>query len=335
MLKAKRHIVFLFLLSGLCGWADNTASQKLTGTPIGTALSVDYNNSSQASTSVNTIADAFDGNLNTFFASWDRSKTWAGLDLGTPHVITRVGWSPRNGSVGPRRVVLGLFEGSDDPDFMTAYPLFIISQEGTIGKMDYADVNVSKGFRYVRYVGPNEARCNIAELEFYGYESEGDNSHFYQLTNLPTVLINTQDNIDPYDKEHDIVSSFTIIYDNGAKVQHETGTSRLRGNASISFPKKPYRIKLDSKKRMFKDSDMKSPAKAKKWTLINNYGDKSLMRNLVSFEVARRMKMPYTPWSKPVDVIVNGEYKGCYQLTDQITIDKDRVNITEMTLDDI
>lgn len=335
MLKAKRHIVFLFLLSGLCGWADNTASQKLTGTPIGTALSVDYNNSSQASTSVNTIADAFDGNLNTFFASWDRSKTWAGLDLGTPHVITRVGWSPRNGSVGPRRVVLGLFEGSDDPDFMTAYPLFIISQEGTIGKMDYADVNVSKGFRYVRYVGPNEARCNIAELEFYGYESEGDNSHFYQLTNLPTVLINTQDNIDPYDKEHDIVSSFTIIYDNGAKVQHETGTSRLRGNASISFPKKPYRIKLDSKKRMFKDSDMKSPAKAKKWTLINNYGDKSLMRNLVSFEVARRMKMPYTPWSKPVDVIVNGEYKGCYQLTDQITIDKDRVNITEMTPDDI
>ena len=75
MLKAKRHIVFLFILSALCGWAENTSSQKLTGTPIGTALSVDYNNSSQASTSVNTIADAFDGNLNTFFASWDRSKT--------------------------------------------------------------------------------------------------------------------------------------------------------------------------------------------------------------------------------------------------------------------
>ena len=335
MPKIKDHIILLFLFLTLSSWAENTASQKLTGTPIGTALSVDYNNSSQASTSVNTIADAFDGNLNTFFASWDRSKTWAGLDLGTPHVITRVGWSPRNGSVGPRRVVLGLFEGSNDPSFMTSYPLFIISQEGTIGKMDYADVNVCKGFRYVRYVGPNEARCNIAEIEFYGYESEGDDSRFYQLTNLPTVLINTQDNIDPYDKEHEIVSSFTIIYDNGTKVQNETGTSRLRGNASMSFPKKPYRIKLDSKKHMFKDSDMKSPAKAKKWTLINNYGDKSLMRNLVSFEVARRMKMPYTPWSKPVDVIVNGEYKGCYQLTDQITIDKDRVNITEMTPDDI
>lgn len=331
----KIYIVFLFLFSTLHTWAENKDMYKLVGTPIGSPFSVDYNNSSQPSTTVNTIAEAFDGNLNTYFASWERSKTWAGLDLGTPHVITRVGWSPRNGSVGPQRVVLGLFEGSNDPNFLTSYPLYIIDKEGTIGKIDYADLNVSRGFRYVRYVGPNEARCNIAELEFYGYESEGDDTHFYQLTNLPTVVINTQDNIDPYDKVHEIVSSFTIIYDNGTKVQEETGTSRLRGNASISFPKKPYRIKLDTKKHMFKDSDMKSPAKARKWTLINNYGDKSLMRNLVSFEVSRRMKMPYTPWSKPVDVIVNGEYKGCYQLTDQITIDKDRVNITEMLPEDI
>ncbi|MBO7069644.1 MAG: CotH kinase family protein [Bacteroidaceae bacterium] len=335
MRETRIYIIIILLSAAAWCSAENTNLQKLTGTPIGSPLSVDYNNSSQASTTVNTIADAFDGNLDTYFASWERSKTWAGLDLGTPHVITRVGWSPRNGSVGPKRVVLGLFEGSNDPDFLTAFPLFIISQEGTIGKMDYADINVSKGFRYVRYVGPNEARCNIAELEFYGYKSEGNDSQYYQLTNLPTVLITTKDNIDPYDKENEIESSFTIIYDNGKKVQEETGTSRLRGNASISFPKKPYRIKLDSKKHMFKDSDMKSPAKAKKWTLINNYGDKTLMRNLVSFEVARRMKMPYTPWSKPVDVIVNGEYKGCYQLTDQITIDKDRVNITEMGPEDI
>ena len=198
-------LLLLFLLSALYCLADND-SYKLAGTPIGSQLSVDYGNSSQPSTTVNTVANAFDGNLNTFFASWERNKTWAGLDLGKPHVITRVGWSPRNDGVGPKRVVLGLFEGSDDPDFLTSYPLFIISQEGTIGQMDYADVNVSRGFRYVRYVGPSEARCNIAELEFYGYESEGKDSIYYQLTNLPTVVINTQDNIDPYDKINDIVS---------------------------------------------------------------------------------------------------------------------------------
>ena len=323
-------LLFLFLPSLTLFGQD----RLLTGTVIGTRESVDYS-TGQASTTVNTAANAFDGNLSTFFASYERSRTWVGLDLGEPHVITRVGWSPREGSYGPKRVLLALFEGANDPNFLDGVPLYLIDEEGVVGSMSYADVNVSRGFRYVRYVGPSDARCNVAEVAFYGHAGEGKDSLFYQLTNLPTVSFHTQDNVEPYDKEHEITSCFTIIYADGTMIQEETGTSRLRGNASMSFPKKPYRIKLDSKKHMFKNSDMKSPAKAKKWTLINNYGDKSLMRNLVSFEVSRRLKMPYTPWSKPVDVIVNGEYKGCYQLTDQISIDKDRVAITEIGPEDI
>ena len=77
-----------------------------------------------------------------------------------------------------------------------------------------------------------------------------------------------------------------------------------------------------------------APAKAKKWTLINNYGDKTLMRNLLAFELSRRMGMPYTPYATAVDVLLNGEYKGCYQLCDQIQIHKNRVSITEMTPQD-
>ena len=54
----------------------------------------------------------------------------------------------------------------------------------------------------------------------------------------------------------------------------------------MSHPKKPYRIKFDASSRIFKDSPLCSPAKAKKWTLINNYSDKTLMRNLVAFDGA-------------------------------------------------
>ena len=84
------------------------ADDKLTGTVIGTKECVDYDNTSQSTTTVNTCANAFDGNLNTFFASWERSYTWAGLDLGSPHVITRVGWSPRNDSQGEDGCVAAL-----------------------------------------------------------------------------------------------------------------------------------------------------------------------------------------------------------------------------------
>lgn len=41
-------------------------SKKLTGTVIGTEKSINYN-TGQSSTTVNTRANAFDGDLNTFF----------------------------------------------------------------------------------------------------------------------------------------------------------------------------------------------------------------------------------------------------------------------------
>ncbi|UPS43576.1 CotH kinase family protein [Prevotella sp. E15-22] len=304
------------------------ADEKLTGAVIGTKETVDYGDFSK-STTVNTCMNAFDGDLNTYFASWERSYTWVGLDLGESHVITRVGWSPRKDGQGDKRILLGVFEGANREDFMDALPIYVITEKGQNGLMSYADVQCSRGFRYVRYVGPSDARCNIAELEFYGYQGVGNDSSLYQLTNLPTVSIHTQDNEIPYDKKHQIVSQLTIISDNGTKLLSESGTIRERGNFSRSFPKKPYRIKFDKKQRV-----LDAPAKAKKWTLINNYGDKTLMRNLLAFELSRRLGMTYTPFGAAVDVILNGEYKGCYQLCDQVNINKNRVNITEMTSQD-
>ena len=325
-MKLKNTAFLAFLLSvSVTAVADDG---KLTGSVIGTLESVDYA-SSQQSTTVNTRAMAFDGNLNTFFASWERSYTWTGLDLGSPHVITKVGWSPRNDGLGEGRVVLGVFEGANREDFMDALPIYIIKEKGTIGQMSYADTDCSRGFRYVRYVGPSDARCNIAELEFYGHEGVGDDSHLSQLTNLPTVSIHTENGVIPYDKENDIPSQIAIISNGGSKLLYQPGGVRERGNASRTFPKKPYRIKFDKKQNV-----LDAPAKAKKWTLINNYGDKTLMRNLLAFELSRRMGMPYTPYGTAVDVLLNGEYKGCYQLCDQVEVNPGRVEITEMTPDD-
>ena len=104
----------------------------------------------------------------------------------------------------------------------------------------------------------------------------------------------------------------------------------IRGNASWDFDKKPYRLKFDKKVQL-----LDAPAKAKKWTLISNHSDKSLMRNILAFEISRRVGAKYTPYCHPVDVVINGEYKGCYQLCDQIEIDENRVDITEMEPEDI
>ena len=297
---------------------DPTPS-KLSGTIIGTAYSVDYS-SGQKSTTVNTRHNVFDGDFETYFASYERSGTWVGLDLGSKHIITKIGYSPR--ITQPHRVELALIEGANKPDFSDALPIYMIRQAAPERKMTYSETSCSRGFRYVRYVSPNDVRCNLAELEFYGYEDEGDDSQLYQLTNLPTVIINTENAQEIVSKENEISSNVYIISENGTKLlsTSETGV-RGRGNASWDqFPKKPYRLKFKSKQ-----SPLGAPASAKKWTLISNYSDKSLMRNILAFEASRRFGQAYTPYCHPVDVIVNGEYRGCYQLCDQVEAAEGRV----------
>ena len=278
-------------------------------------------------TVLNNADKAFDGNPGTYFSATTFNYGWAGLDLGERHVITRVGWMPRDNV--PSRMILGVFEGANSPDFMDALPLHIIrsvSEVGKPGEMNYAEITCSVGFRYVRYVGPATSFSQVAELEFYGHKGMGDHSNLTRITNLPTVSIHTLDGVIPYDKEHEIEAQFTIIGDSSYALLSEPGTIRERGNASRDFPKKPWRIKFEKKQHV-----LDAPAHAKKWTLINNYGDKTLMRNLLAFELSRLLGMPYTPYGRAVDVLLNGEYKGCYQLCDQVQVHKDRVNIEEMT----
>ncbi len=308
----------------IAGVPELWAEEPLTGTVIGTKLCYDYEHG-RSTLTVNTAENLFDGDPNTFFATYERSYTWAGLDLGTPHVITRVGWMPRNDGLGPGRVVLGMFQGANSEDFLDAVPIYLNTETGTISQMDYGDVECSRAFRYVRYVGPSDARCNLAELEFYGYEAEGDDSALYQITNLPTVIVNTVDAEEPYDKEHEISGNIIIISENGSSILDKEGGIRERGNGSRVFPKKPWRIKFSKKQNV-----LDAPAKAKKWTLINNYGDKTLMRNKLAFDIANKIGMEYVPYCTFVDVVLNGEYKGCYQLCDQVEVNEGRLDIEEM-----
>ncbi|GHT76747.1 hypothetical protein AGMMS50262_15820 [Bacteroidia bacterium] len=295
---------------------------------IGTAISVDYDNNSTASTTVNTKENVFDDDLNTYFASYDRSNTWVGLDLQQKYVITKVAYCPR--SSWPQRLTLGVFEGANSPDFGDAVPIYMITEQPAENRMTEQAVNNSRGFRYVRYVGPHDMRCNIAELAFYGYPGEGDDSKLHQLTNLPDVIIHTVDAQNITSKKDYVKGIVSFISEAGAVFYSDSLDIRGRGNASWGFEKKPYRIKLAQKTKL-----LGNPANARNWTLINNWGDKTLMRNLLAFDISERLEMAYTPAGQPVNVFLNGEFKGCYQLCDHIDVRKHRVDITEMETNDI
>lgn len=295
---------------------------KLSGTFIGTAETFNYTNN-VCSSNVNTIQNAFDGNLQTIFATCQRTGGWVGLDLGEKHVITKIAYCPRPSNAS--RMLLGVFEGANNPDFGDAIPIYIINASPAEDVLTFHNVNCSKGFRYVRYIGPNDVRCNLAEIEFYGYKGEGDLSKLTQTTNLPTVIIHTTNAEDVIEKDTYLKGIISVISEEGANFYTDSLEIKGRGNFSWNFPKKPYRIKLYNKASL-----IGLPAVEKSWTLINNYGDKTLMRNLLAFDLSKRMEIPYTPAGKPVDVFLNGEYKGTYQLCDQIEVATGRVAVEKM-----
>ena len=280
---------------------------------------------------------AFDGSALTYYSASSSAFQWVGLDLGEPHVITRILYTPAPGSQGADRMLLSLFEGANSPDFMDAVPLYLISTKPSIGTETTAEINVSRGFRYVRYVGGTGSYGNVAELKFYGHVGEGDDSQFYQITNLPTLSIHVQDNILPMNRGEDFESQSMLIYDGGTLIQEYPILFRVRGNYSASHENKAFRMKYNDGKshHVMRGSKNESPTKAKKWVLINSYRDKTLMRNPVAWMMSRRGERDFTPWFQVVDLVVNGDYRGTYTLADAVSVDAKRINITEMLDTDI
>lgn len=107
-------------------------------------------------------------------------------------------------------------------------------------------------------------------------------------------------------------------------------STRVRGNVSQQMPKKPFAVKLDSKSAVL---DM--PAH-KRWVLLANWKDRTLMRNELAFELAKAFKqtfpndgMAWNPSGQHVELVYNGVYVGNYYLCEQIKIDGNRLDINE------
>ncbi len=313
-------VTLLFLI--LISFVSNThslkaqTSERLEGDIIG----------SEAYAAHQSLEKAFDNNPQTWFKAKSASGGWVGLDLGKPHVITKIEFQSHD----TNQNTLALFEGANSADFIDALPLYMIKRKLNSRDVQSVDVDISKGFRYIRYIGPANQHSRIAELAFYGYESAGDDQQLFQLTNIPTVVIHTKDAEDIVEKEKYLDGEIKIISENGLEFFTEKTEIRGRGNASWSFPKKPYKLKLNKKASL-----LGMPANEKVWTLINNYGDKTLMRNLLAFELSENLELSFSPAGVAVDVILNGEYKGTYQLCDQVEVATNRVETDKIKADDI
>lgn len=168
----------------------------------------------------------------------------------------------------------------------------------------------------------------------YRLHSEGFEDAEYTVrvtrSGLPAVVIDTKGQ--PVDSKETWREDCEIrIYaaDGAELYASDELQIRGRGNVSWVYPKKPYALKLDKK------ASLLGMPKQKRWCLLSNWSDKTLMRNHISFAVAEATDLEWTPRGRYVELFLNGEHLGNYYLCEQIRVDENRVNIEEMEATDI
>jgi len=149
-----------------------------------------------------------------------------------------------------------------------------------------------------------------------------------QGSELPVMYITTESGglREIHKKKENKEKGTMALYDTDGKTVFSGNLKhiKMRGNMSVYFTKKNYIIKLES------GANLLGMGKAKKWILLGNHLDKSLVRNQLNFDMARYAGLPYTPDCRQISLYINNEYMGTYLLTERVEIDDDRVDIRDL-----
>lgn len=108
--------------------------------------------------------------------------------------------------------------------------------------------------------------------------------------------------------------TYKTLLDNEAKI-------KLRGNSTARLKKSPFNIKLSASQSVL------GMPEGKKWCLLANYLDATLMRNKIAYDFAENIGLPYSCQTRYADVWLNGVYNGNYLITVPVDTGSNRVDV--------
>jgi hypothetical protein len=163
----------------------------------------------------------------------------------------------------------------------------------------------------------------------------------FASSNLPIIFIDTHGQEIP--DEPKIPAHMGIIY-NGEGIRNTITDPfnnyngmigiETRGSSAQTFPKKSYTVETqDAQGNNLNVSLLGFPAE-NDWVLYGPYSDKSLIRNILAYQLSHDIGR-YASRTKCCELVINGEYLGVYVLMEKIKRDKNRVNVSEILPTDL
>lgn len=116
-------------------------------------------------------------------------------------------------------------------------------------------------------------------------------------------------------------ASIRVEWDGGS-IEEQTVRIKHRGNLSLRIAwKKSYNVKFDSKVS-FMGMD-----ESKKWCLLANHFDKSMLRPEIGFDYAAALGLEYASQTRICKLYLNGVYRGIYIVVEPIQDGKGQVDL--------
>ena len=140
-------------------------------------------------------------------------------------------------------------------------------------------------------------------------------------TGLRSMYIETPGRVGIYSKDNWTDGCTVRIVDDAGDVYYDNSAVQVkgRGNSTWGYPKKPYTLRLPEK------ADLIGTGEDRRWVLLANWMDRTLLRNDVAFELARRTSLEWTPSGEFIELYLNGTHLGNYWLGEKIKTGKSRL----------
>ncbi len=158
----------------------------------------------------------------------------------------------------------------------------------------------------------------------------------FKSSNLPIVIIDTNEKTIP--NEPKIVAQMKIISNENNERNFLSSTKygydgrigiEQRGHSSRKYPKKQYAFETQNEQGENYNVSILGLPKENDWILHAPYGDKTLLRNVLTYKIFNSMER-YASRTVFCELVLNGEYMGVYVLMEKIKRDKNRVKISKL-----
>ncbi len=311
------------------------------------------------------LGNLLDGNPGTYFHSTWGSDNNATLNVNTYIEITlpesleniRLYYKCRTDATGYNPLVWDIYASNDGYNWTLARTLNYLSDNmptGGVGQ-EYTSPTIELGgsyskLRIVQTSGEySKNHFVLSELRLYNIlPSTGDSSADAQYENRRRPFGNTYNveiewladnavsvpridiDIDGWQmvssKNYYLNANFRITGYGLYEDFQDSVQIKGRGNSSWSsdpYAKNPYRLKFAEKVKPF------GLTKGKSWVLLANKQSGSLMANAIAMKIGQLAGAQYTNHIIPVELYINGSYRGSYMFTEKVGLANNSVDIDE------